>query len=47
MLKVNGGGDNEGGGVGNDGGGTEISTLDGRGTTPDIVQLGDTGNWSW
>ena len=34
MLKDTGGGDNEGGGVGSDGGGTLVSTLAGRGTTP-------------
>ena len=44
MLKVKGGDDKDAGGVGKDGGGTEISTLDGKGTTPDIVQLGDIGN---
>ena len=36
-LKDTAGGDNEGGGVGSDGGGTEVSTLAGRGTTPDMV----------
>ena len=31
-----GGGEREGGGVGRDGGGIEVSTLAGNGTTPDI-----------
>jgi len=30
-------GETDGGGVGRDGGGTEVSTLEGRGTTPDIA----------
>jgi len=36
-LKDTAGGDKDGGGVGRDGGGTDVSTLAGRGTTPDIV----------
>jgi len=32
-----GGGERDGGGVGRAGGGTEVSTLAGNGTTPDIV----------
>jgi len=41
-----GGGEREGGGVGRDGGGIEVSTLAGSGTTPDIEYEGDRGNWS-
>ena len=36
-LKETAGGDSDGGGVGKDGGGTDVSTLAGRGTTPDMV----------